>query len=99
MIDGGIREFAVVPASAWESCPGGVDGEFRSVKTYPDLGGSDGATNVLGNFADSMIPLHGYRYITDLRSANEYFDKLNAGKTEAGKSAGYPLQFTTEPEE
>jgi hypothetical protein len=84
VLDGGLREFFDHPATAWEACPEGVAGEFRSVKAYPDLGGSDGATNVLGNFGDSMIPLHGYRYINDLRNSNEYFDQLNAGKTEAG---------------
>jgi hypothetical protein len=84
VIDGGLREFYETPAAAWEPVAGGADGEFRSTKTYPDLGGREGATNVLGNFGDSMIPLHGYRYITDLRSENEYFSALNAGKTEAG---------------
>ncbi len=84
VIDGGLREFFETPAAAWEPCPDGADGEFRSVKTYLDLGGSDGGTNVLGNFGDSMVPLHGYRFLTDLRSSNEYFYKLNAGKTEPG---------------
>ncbi|MEX0819852.1 MAG: hypothetical protein WD070_09660, partial [Pirellulaceae bacterium] len=84
VIDGGLREFFETPAAAWEPCPGGADGEFRSVNTYPELGGREGTTNVLGNFGDSMIPLHGYRYITDLRNSNEQFDQLGAGKTEAG---------------
>jgi hypothetical protein len=84
VIDGGLREFFETPAAAWEPCPDGADGEFRSVKTYPDLGGSDGGTNVLGNFGDSMVPLHGCRFLADLRNSNEYFYKLNAAKTEAG---------------
>ncbi len=84
VIDGGLREFFETPDKVWQPYPGGADGEFRSVKRYPEIGGREGGTNVLGNFGDSMIPLHGYRYITDLRNANEYFYKLNADKTEAG---------------
>lgn len=84
VIDGGMREFFESPESAWEPNPDGIKGEFRSVKTYPELDGSAGATNLLGNFGDSMVPLHGYRFITDLRNSNEYFHKLDASKTEAG---------------
>jgi hypothetical protein len=54
------------------------------VNTYPDLGGNKDGTNLLGNFGDSMIPLHGYRLLADLRNVNEYSYKLNASKTEAG---------------
>ena len=85
IIDGGLREFFESPESAWEPVADGAPGEFRSTKAYPELGGRAGSTNVLGNFGDSMVPLHGYRYISDLRSDNEYFSKLNAGKTEAGE--------------
>ncbi|MDA1017849.1 MAG: right-handed parallel beta-helix repeat-containing protein [Planctomycetota bacterium] len=87
VIDGGIREFFESAKSAWEPVKDGVAGEFQSTKTYPDLGGSAGSTNVLGNFGDSMVPLHGYRYLSDLRSNNEYLAKLDAGKTEAGDGA------------
>lgn len=84
VIDGGLREFFVSPETAWEVVPDGAPGEFRSVKAYPDLGGRIDTTNVLGNFGDSMVPLHGYRFLSDLRNSNEYFANLNAGKTEAG---------------
>lgn len=84
VIDGGLREFFDSPTDAWEPVPDGVPGEFRSVKSYPELGGRDGSTNVLGNFGDSLIPLHGYRYLSDLRSSNEYFAKLGDTKTNAG---------------
>lgn len=84
VIDGGMREFFETPATAWEPFPAGAAGEFRSVKTYPNLGGSDGGTNVLGLFGDSMVPLHGYRNWSDLRTSNEYFYKLDAAKTAAG---------------
>lgn len=39
----------------------------------------------LGHFADSLVPLHGYRTIADLRSGNE----LWLGKGETGKSGTY----------
>ncbi|MBM4072651.1 MAG: hypothetical protein FJ271_27545 [Planctomycetes bacterium] len=68
ILDGGLREFFDNPAAAWEPCPDGAPGEFRSTRTYPDLGGI-----VLGNFGDSLIPLHGYRSLADLRSRNEYW--------------------------
>ena len=84
VIDGGIREFFETPGKAWEPVASGTADEFRSVKTYPENGGSDGGTNVLGSFGDSMIPLHGYRYRSDLQNINEYFYRLNAGKTAAG---------------
>jgi len=74
ILDGGIREFAEEPAKAWEPNPDGVAGEYRSVKLYPDLGGRKVTTNLLGNFLDSMIPLHGYRFLADLRSQNVYWN-------------------------
>lgn len=84
IIDGGLREFYENPAVAWKVCPDGAEGEYWSARTFPDLGGGAGATNVLGRFGDSMIPLHGYRFLTDLRSSNEFFSKLGATKTEQG---------------
>lgn len=77
VLDGGLREFFEEPARAWEPCPAGVAGEYWSVKPYPDLGGSPGASNILGRFGDSMNPLHGYRFLSDLRSANEYWNIEN----------------------
>jgi hypothetical protein len=38
----------------------------------------------LGHFGDSMVPLHGYRALTDLRSANE----LSLGDRKAARAAG-----------
>jgi hypothetical protein len=67
VIDGGYREFAETPATAWEPCPDGVPGEYRSTKTYETGGG-------YGNFLDSMVPLHRYISIFDLRSQNELWD-------------------------
>ncbi len=69
VIDGGVREFLEQPATAWKPLMGGAEGEFVSTKPYPNLGGV-----VLGNFGDSMVPLHGYRHLVDLRSRNEYWN-------------------------
>ena len=65
ILDGGLREFFEDPAKAWEPVPGS-DGEFRSTKSYTHGGG-------FGNFGDSMVPLHRYLNLTDLRSRNEYW--------------------------
>lgn len=84
VIDGGLREFFEQSATAWEPFADGAAGEFRSAKSYPDLGGQPEVTNLLGLFGDSLVPLHGYRLWTDFRTSNEYFSKLEAGKVEAG---------------
>ena len=73
ILDGGFREFHENPETAWEPFPGGAPGEFRSTQKYPGLGDKSDVTNVLGNFADSMVPLHGYRLHGDLRSTNMYW--------------------------
>ena len=85
IIDGGLREFEDVPASAWEPAPGGAPGEMQSTKSYTELvkpTGDDRSVWVVGNFADSMIPLHGYRFEEDLRATNEYWNA--PGNTTAG---------------
>lgn len=92
IVDGGLPAFLQTPQTAWQPAreqgvPGAVKDEYVSTARYPQLGGRAGATNVLGQFADSMIPLHGYRFLTDLRSRNEYLAKLGAGKTAEGSGA------------
>jgi len=72
IIDGGFREFFEHPAEAWEPCPGGAKGEFQSRKLYPNL------RNVYGWFGDSIIGLHTYYHLTDLRAANELWDPSDA---------------------
>ncbi|MCA9116345.1 MAG: hypothetical protein KDA79_14765, partial [Planctomycetaceae bacterium] len=84
VIDGGLPEFQQSPEMAWEPVKDGAPNEFRSVREYPEIDGTAGGTVLLGRFADSLIPLHGYRYLEDLRSSNEYFSRIEAGKTEAG---------------
>ena len=74
ILDVGLREFFDNPAAAWQPCPGEAAGEYQSVQAYPDLGGKLGDTNLLGRFGDSLNPLHGYRFLSDLRSGNEYWN-------------------------
>jgi len=93
VLDGGYREFFDEPQHAWEPVPDGAKGEFRSVKPYPELAAGPDAkfpvfaggvyaeeVRVLGNFADSMVPLHGYAMAGDLRAESAYWtvkDKLD----------------------
>ena len=83
VIDGGLPEFQLSPQTAWEPCPEGAPGEFRSVKTYANLHTRNEGVHLFGHFADSMIPLHGYRLHGDLRSDNVYWNLDNkSGKNE-----------------
>jgi len=84
VIDGGFSEFYESPESAWEPVTDGAAGEFRSTRRYPQLAAFPERTNLLGNFGDSMIPLHGYRFLSDLRSDNHKFRKLAGSKTARG---------------
>jgi len=77
ILDGGLREFVESPATAWEPCPDGVAGEYRSTKTYVDPEARADSTNVLGHLADSMVPLQGYKFLADLRSDNIYWNVKN----------------------
>ncbi len=80
ILDGGEPEFASSPGTAWVPCPGGVNGEFRSVKAYPltkpasSEEDGDGEVLVMGRFIDSMIPLHGARFRGDLQSDNPWWN-------------------------
>lgn len=82
-LDGGIPEFQQAPATAWEPCPDGVPGEFRSVKTYPGIETTKGELQVtlLGNFVDSLLPLQGYWHHPDLQSDNPYWTLGGGEKT------------------
>lgn len=91
VLDGGYREFAENPAQAWEPYPRGGAGEFRSVKAYPDLGSNPSPRRnvfVLGNFADSLVPLHGYNTILDLRADTTLADLDNNMTGAAGMYCG-----------
>jgi hypothetical protein len=77
IIDAGLREFEEAPKTAWEPVKGGAPGELRSVHEFAAIRkDSDGGRGVwvLGNFADSMVPLHGYRFDADLRTENQLWN-------------------------
>jgi hypothetical protein len=83
-----IRSFHDSPETAWEPFPHGAPGEFRSTKTYPKAGAfsetdDQTETTLLGNFADSMVPLQGAHVMGDLRSTNEFWT-LGGKETKAG---------------
>jgi hypothetical protein len=82
VLDGGYPEFLTTPAKAWEPVK---NGEYRSTKAYPALKGAGRrGVAVLGNFADSMVPLHGYRFVSDFRTDNPYWTlKKNVSPDEA----------------
>lgn len=73
IIDGGLREFYDSPADAWEPFAAGAAGEYRSTRSYPELGSGAGL-NVMGRFAESLLPLHGYNFYGDLQSDNPYWN-------------------------
>jgi hypothetical protein len=84
IIDGGLREFFEAPATAWEPCPDGSAGEFRSTKAYPGLARGARLPDeegqppaVFGNFGDSLVPLQAYRYRGDLQSDNPFWNVQN----------------------
>lgn len=62
VIDGGIPDFQLSAASAWEPFAGGVEGEFRSTAAYPNI------RDVVGAFGDSDVGLQTYWHTLDLRS-------------------------------
>ncbi len=47
--------------------------QFLPASWEPMWGIEDERPLVLGHFADSMVPLHGYRIVEDLRSTNEFW--------------------------
>jgi hypothetical protein len=85
-LDGGLPEFQLDAANAWEPYADGAAGEFRSTRTYPDFEVKTGDLKVhlLGGFVDSLLPLQGYWSHGDLQSDNPYWT-LNDG-TKGGKS-------------
>lgn len=81
IIDGGYREFAETPATCWQPNSDGVKGEYVSTRTYPELSTEAGrrGVQVLARTVEGMLPLHGYKYLSDLRSTNEYWNTTGTG--------------------
>lgn len=92
IIDASLRQFTENPAAAWEPCPDGAPGEYQSTATFPD-GPSGQGVHVLGNFADSMVPLQGYRFLGDLRSDNPYWNIEDKSKQEQFVYCGPGVTF------
>jgi hypothetical protein len=96
IIDAGYREFLEDPANAWEPYPAGAPGEYRSKKAYPGLGEDVDPRHgvfAMGNFADSMVPLHGYFTLLDLRTDNLFANLDNNMTTAAGLYCGPGLWY------
>ena len=64
ILDGALRQFAEKPGEVWEPTEG-ASHEFRSVQKFPQV------DRVVGNFGDSLVPLHGYREAASLRAKSE----------------------------
>lgn len=62
----------------------------------PLWGKEDERPLALGNFADSLVPLHGYRTVEDLRSKNEHWLGDKNGMREIGLYCGPGLWFNRE---
>lgn len=89
ILDGGYREFFETPEKAWEPCPDGVEGEYRSTKTYPDMGAGENGFNTHAYFGDSMVPMQGYRFLRDLRDPSMVWDiKNKVGDEDGGVYCG-----------
>ncbi len=63
-VDGGLREFAEHPESAWVVVDA-TNGEYRSTQAYQNI------RDVNGLFGDSNVGLQTYWHPTDLRASNE----------------------------
>lgn len=77
ILDGGVPEFFNSPETAWEPCPDGVEGEYRSSSAYPELGAGENGFNAHAWFGDAMVPMQGYRFLTDLRDPSMAWDLKN----------------------
>jgi hypothetical protein len=97
IVDGGLREFEDAPATAWEPVKDGAPGEFRSVRAFAGIAREGGrGVWVGGNFADSMVPLHGYRFAVDLRTDNPYWNLASNVEPGQGIYVGPGLWFDGE---
>lgn len=72
-----------------------VPTQFLPGSWEPMWGIEDDRPLALGNFADSMVPLHGYRMLVDLRAANELW-VANKKDRDVGIYCGPGLWFNRE---
>src|SRR5262249_7170433 len=65
-----------------------------STASYPDVRIDDErGVPIAGNFVDSMVPLHGYRFREDLRATNQYWNLAEKDKPGTGIYLGPGLWF------
>jgi hypothetical protein len=74
VIDGGLREFAESPRTAWEKVDGAVPDYFRSTRPYRNQ------RNMLGYFADSMVPLLTYQQRVDIEEPSRVHIEQKRGE-------------------
>jgi hypothetical protein len=74
-----------------------VPTQFLPGSWEPMWGIEDERPLALGHFADSMVPLHGYRTVKDLRSANEFW-RGKKEKDDPGFYCGPGLWFNRDTE-
>jgi hypothetical protein len=70
-----------------------VPRQFLPGSWEPMWGIEDERPLALGHFADSMVPLHGYRFAADLRAANEFWLGNKTEMRDAGIYCGPGLWF------
>src|SRR5262245_59903337 len=82
--DVGSRGGSERRATAWARGPDGPRGGFRSTKGHPHLGRGRRGVPVLGTFADSMAPLHGYPFLRAYPPDKTYWNLENKLETSPG---------------
>lgn len=73
-----------------------VPRQFLPGSWEPMWGIEDERPLALGHFADSMVPLHGYRILEDLRAINEYWIGDKTEMRDSGLYGGPGLWFNRE---
>ncbi|MDA1052633.1 MAG: right-handed parallel beta-helix repeat-containing protein [Planctomycetota bacterium] len=71
---------------------------FPAAGWEPFYGKEDERPLVLGHFADSMVPLHGYRIVNDLRDTSMLWDVDNKFQNDEGVYCGPGLWFNRDTE-
>lgn len=73
-----------------------VPNQFLPAAFEPLLGREEERPLVAGHFANSMVPLHGYRIPVDLRSTNEFWIGNKFGMLDTGVYCGPGVWFNRE---
>jgi hypothetical protein len=89
---GAVGEF-VSTKTYWDADERRAPHHFLPGSWEPLWGLEDERPLALGQFADSLVPLHGYRIAADLRSTNEYWQGGKNEMRESGLYCGPGLWF------